>query len=159
MNEVRKVKVPQHKTRNLYDDAPVVDPMHEPSAKLDGKVALITGGDSGIGRSIAVLFALEGADIAIIYHESDEDAQEVERLILDEGRKCLLIKGDIASERFCRKAVQQVQHEMGKLSILINNAGVQFQHKTLEDIPPSEMRYTFEVNIFSMYYLTQEALK
>ena len=160
MNYDKAVAEQKHKTReSVYDQAPVVDPMHEGSSKLEGKVALITGGDSGIGRSIAVLFAMEGADVAIIYHESDEDAQEVETLITEEGRKCLLIKGDVADENFCKKAVQQVYREMGKLSILVNNAAVQFQQKTLEEIPSSQMRYTFEVNIFSMYYLTQEALK
>lgn len=148
------------KTREgVYDKAPVVDPSHRPSGKLKGKVALVTGGDSGIGRSVCLLFAMEGADIAIVYHESDDDANEVKALVEAEGRRCTLLKGEIADEGFCGDAVKEVHRALGRLSILVNNAAVQFQQKQLEQITAPQLRYTFEVNIFSMYYLTAEALK
>jgi NAD(P)-dependent dehydrogenase (short-subunit alcohol dehydrogenase family) len=160
MEEVMELLRQQTKTReNIYDAAPVVERSYKPSEKLKGKVAIITGGDSGIGRSVSVLFAMEGCDVAIVYHESDQDANEVRKMVEDHGRTCLLFKGEIADENFCRKVVDDTHRHFGKLSVLVNNAAVQFQTKELEDISASQLRYTFEVNIFSFYYFTAEALK
>lgn len=153
------LRQPKKTRENLYDNVPVVARNYKSSGKLETKVAIITGGDSGIGRSVAVLFAMEGCDLAIVYHESDRDANEVRKMVEDHGRTCLLFKGEIADEHFCRKVVLDTHRHFGKLSILVNNAAVQFQAKKLEDISASQLRYTFEVNIFSFYYFTAEALK
>jgi NAD(P)-dependent dehydrogenase (short-subunit alcohol dehydrogenase family) len=128
--------------------------------KLRDKVALITGGDSGIGRSIAVLYAKEGAKIAIVYLDEHQDAAETKRLVEERGGKCLLIAGDIASENFCQEAVQKTIDEFGKLDILINNAAVQYAEdtQTLEDIDAARLGRVFSTNIFSMFYFTKAAL-
>lgn len=129
------------------------------SEKLQGKVAIITGGDSGIGRSVAVYFAKEGADIAIIYLEEEKDAQETKKLVEKEGRKCILIKGDIGNINFCKQAVDTVTKELGKINILVNNAGEQHVQENIEDISPEQLERTFKTNIFAMFYITQAALK
>ncbi|HLO81257.1 MAG TPA: SDR family oxidoreductase [Chitinophagaceae bacterium] len=148
------------KTRaSLYDKAPVTHPEYKASGKLEGKVAIITGGDSGIGRSVAVLYAMEGCDVAIVYHENDADAEDVKKRVEDLQRTCLLFKGEIADENFCRKVVVETYEHFGKLSILVNNAAVQYQQKKLEEISADQLRYTFEVNIFSFYFFTKEAIK
>jgi NAD(P)-dependent dehydrogenase (short-subunit alcohol dehydrogenase family) len=128
--------------------------------KLRDKVALITGGDSGIGRSIAVLYAKEGAKVAISYLDEHQDAEETKRLVEERGGKCLLIAGDIGSEKFCQTAIQQTIDEYGKLDILINNAAVQYAEdtQTLEDIDSARLGRVFSTNIFSMFYLTKAAL-
>lgn len=128
--------------------------------KLRDKVALITGGDSGIGRSIAVLYAKEGAKVAIVYLDEHQDAAETKRLVEERGGKCLLIAGDIASENFCQEAVQKTIDEFGKLDILINNAAVQYAEdtQTLEDIDAARLGKVFSTNIFSMFYFTKAAL-
>lgn len=123
------------------------------------KVALITGGDSGIGRAVAVHYAREGADVAIIYHESDDDARETQQLVEKENKQCLLFKGDLADEKFARKTVQAVHKHFGKLSILVNNAGMQEVDQDFMNVSSDQMRRTFEVNIFSFFYCTHEALK
>lgn len=130
------------------------------SRKLQNKVALITGGDSGIGRSVAVLYSKEGADVAIVYLDEHEDAQETKRLVEERGRKCLLIAGDIGNEKFCQEAVQKTVDEFGKLDILINNAAIQYAEdtQTLEDIDSARLGRVFSTNIFSMFYLTKAAL-
>jgi NAD(P)-dependent dehydrogenase (short-subunit alcohol dehydrogenase family) len=130
------------------------------SDKLQGKVALITGGDSGIGRSVAVLYAKEGADIAIVYFDEHEDAQETKRLVEERGQKCITIAGDIGSEKFCQEAVQKTIDEFGKLDILVNNAAVQYSEdtQTLEDIDSARLGRVFSTNIFSMFYFTKAAI-
>lgn len=128
------------------------------SGKVEGKVALITGGDSGIGRSTAVLFAREGADIAIMFLEETEDANETKSLVEAEGTRCLLLKGDIGSQSFCRQAVTKTIEEFGRLDCLINNAAEQHPQKEIEDIDESQLVATFRTNIFSMFFLTQAAL-
>ncbi|WP_213526708.1 SDR family oxidoreductase [Paenibacillus sp. J31TS4] len=135
-----------------------VDRAYKGSGKLEGKVALITGGDSGIGRAAAVCYAKEGADVSIVYLTENEDAKETKRLIEAEGRKCLLIAGDIGDESFCRDAVEQTVRELGKLDILVNNAGEQHPQKTIEDITQQQLEKTFRTNIFSMFYLTKAAM-
>jgi NAD(P)-dependent dehydrogenase (short-subunit alcohol dehydrogenase family) len=132
---------------------------YRPAGKLRGKAALITGGDSGIGRAVAVAYAKEGADVAIVYLEEDKDAQETQRLVEAEGRKCLLIAGDIGEEKFCQQAVEQTVKELGHLDILVNNAGEQHPQKNIEDITEEQLERTFRTNIFSMFFLTKAALK
>jgi NAD(P)-dependent dehydrogenase (short-subunit alcohol dehydrogenase family) len=128
--------------------------------KLRDKVALITGGDSGIGRSVAVLYAKEGAKVAIVYLDEHQDAEETKRLVEERGGKCLLIAGDIASENFCQAAIKKTIDEFGKLDILINNAAVQYAEdtQTLEDIDSARLGKVFSTNIFSMFYFTKAAL-
>lgn len=133
----------------------------EVQQKLKGKVALITGGDSGIGRAVALLFAQEGADVAITYlPEEEQDAQEVRRLVEEQfGRFCLLLPGNLRKERFCQKIVNDTIKKYGKLDILINNAATQTEQKSLEDISTEQLYETFETNIFSMFLVTKYALQ
>jgi len=129
------------------------------SDKLKGKVALITGGDSGIGRSVAIHFAREGADVAIVYYDEKEDAKITKHFIEKEGRECLLLHGDLKSEKFCRKTVSDTVAKFGKLNILVNNAAMQFPKDALENITGDQLKLTFETNIYPFFYTTQEALK
>lgn len=128
------------------------------SGKLEGKTALITGGDSGIGRSVAVAFAREGADVAIVYLEEDKDAMQTEHLVGEEGRQCYVIRGDVQKEAFCRRAVEEAVNELGRLDVLVNNAAVQFPKPNFEDIDAKQLETTFRTNIFAMFYLTRAAL-
>ena len=145
----------QHK----MDPQPVViRDSYKGSEKLKGKNALITGGDSGIGQSVAVHFAREGANIAIIYLEEDEDALETKKLIEAEGQECFLLEGDIKDPEFCKKAVKHVVTEFGGLDILINNAAVQFPKDSIQDISIDQLKETFETNIYPYFYILKEAL-
>lgn len=129
------------------------------SDKLAGKAAFITGGDSGIGRAVAVHFAREGADVAIVYLNENEDARETKRLVEAEGRQCLLIPGDLREESFCKKAVQQAVDEFGgKLNIVVNNAAEQHEQEQLTDISQQQLENTFRTNIFAYFYVAQAAL-
>jgi len=127
--------------------------------KLKGKVALITGGDSGIGRSVSVHFAEEGADIAIVYLDEDIDAEETKNLVEAAGRNCLLIKGDVKKDGFCKKAVDKVVKQFGKLNILVNNAGMQFPQKDAKNITKEQLETTFQTNIFAYFYFAEAALQ
>jgi NAD(P)-dependent dehydrogenase (short-subunit alcohol dehydrogenase family) len=129
------------------------------SEKLLNKVALITGGDSGIGRSIALHFAREGADLAIIYLNEDQDAVETRKMVEKEGRQCLLISGDIGDEAFCKEAVQQTVDKFSKLNIVINNAAEQHPKESIGEISAQQIERTYRTNIFSFFYITQAALK
>lgn len=128
------------------------------SEKLKGKVALITGGDSGIGRSAAIHFAAEGADVAIVYYDEHKDAEDTKKLIEEQGQRCLLISGDLKDEEFCKSTVEKTVSELGGLNILVNNAAVQFPEKEFKDITGDQVRETFETNIFPFFYMTREAL-
>ena len=130
------------------------------SDKLKGKVALITGGDSGIGRSVAVLYAKEGADVAIVYLDEHQDAQKTKESVEAEGQKCLLLPGDISNEQFCHETVQKTVEQLGKLDILVNNAAEQYMEnpETLEDIDSARLGSIFSTNIFSMFYLCKAAI-
>ena len=131
----------------------------KPAQKLSGRVALITGGDSGIGRAVALLFARDGADIAISYLSEDRDAKEVKRMVEEDfGRSCLLIGGDIRKERQCKKIVDQTIREYGRLHILVNNAATQTEQKSITDISDEQLYETFETNILSMFRITKFAL-
>ena len=134
-------------------------PQHKGSGKLEGKVALITGGDSGIGRSVAILFAREGADVAIVFLNEMDDAKETQRLVKAEGRKCVLIPGDLGYERFCRDAVERTVKELGRLDVLVNNAAEQHPQESIEDIDREQLERTFRTNIFGMFFMTKAALK
>lgn len=137
---------------------PDYEPRYPGSGRLKGKVALITGGDSGIGRATAVLFAREGADLAIMYLNEGEDAQETKRLIEREGRSCLTIAGDVGDPGFCRSAVDQVIQRFGKLDVLINNAAEQHPKKDIGEITPDQIDRTFRTNIFGYFYMVQAAM-
>jgi len=126
--------------------------------KLKGKIVLITGGDSGIGRAVAVHMAREGADVAFIYLDEHEDARETQRLIEAEGRRSLAIAGDVADYAFCQQAVQQVLQQMGWINILVNNAAQQVVQQSLEDITPEQFERTFRVNIFGYYHMAKLVL-
>src|SRR5438105_2419662 len=129
------------------------------SGKLEGKVALITGGDSGIGRAVAVLYAREGADVAIVYlPEEQRDAEETRRAVEAEGREALLIPGDVSRPEFCRKAVERVAKEFGKLDILINNAAYQQHQPGVEKLSERQWEKTFRTNIFGYFYMVKAAL-
>ncbi len=137
----------------------VIRPDYRGSDKLMDKVALITGGDSGIGRAVAVHFAREGADVAIVYLEEDEDAEKTRKMVEEEGRKCLPIRGDIRSREFCAAAVRKTLDEFGQLNILVNNAAEQHPVEDFQQLDLAVMEKTFQTNIFGMFYLAQEALK
>ena len=130
------------------------------SDKLKGKVALITGGDSGIGRSVAVLYAKEGADVAIVYLDEHQDAQKTKESVEAEGQKCLLLPGDISNEQFCHETVQKTVEQLGKLDILVNNAAEQYMVNpvTLVEIVSCSFCSIFSTNIFSMFYLCKAAI-
>lgn len=128
------------------------------SGKLLGKVAFITGGDSGIGRSAAVHFAREGANIAIVYLKEDKDAQITKELIEKEGQQCLLISGDLREEKFCKSAVKSCIKAFKKINIIVNNAAVQFPQNDLEKITSAQLQKTFETNIYPYFYITKAAL-
>jgi NAD(P)-dependent dehydrogenase (short-subunit alcohol dehydrogenase family) len=119
---------------------------------------LITGGDSGIGRSVAILYAREGADVAIVYLNEDTDARETKKLVELEGRKCLTIAGDIGDEQFCKQAVDETIKTFGHLDILVNNAAEQHPQESIENISAEQLERTFRTNIFSMFFLTKAAL-
>ena len=128
------------------------------SGKLLGKVAFITGGDSGIGRSVAVHFAREGANIAIVYLKEDKDALETKALIENEGQQCLIISGDLRDEKFCKLAIKKCQTAFKKINIVVNNAAIQFPQKELEKITAAQLQKTFETNIYPYFYITKAAL-
>ena len=134
------------------------DAKHKGTGKLKGKVAIVTGGDSGIGRAVAIAFAKEGADVSIVYLNEHSDAEETKRLVEGHGRKCLLIPGDVGYESFCRQAVERTVKELGRLDVVVNNAAEQHPQESLEDIDREQLERTFRTNVFGMFYLTKAAL-
>ncbi|WP_036485897.1 SDR family oxidoreductase [Myxosarcina sp. GI1] len=132
---------------------------YKPAGKLNGKVAFITGADSGIGRAVAIAYALEGAEVAIFYNENDADAEDTKKMVKDIGNKdCLVIKGDVRNYEDCESAIAQVVERFGKLNILINNAAYQMTQKKFEDISLEQFRRTLETNIFGYFYMVKAAL-
>lgn len=139
--------------RPIFDD-----PCYLGANKLIGKVALITGGDSGIGRAVAIAFAKEGANVAISYLCEDDDALETKQYVEYYGGRCKLYPGDIREERFCKELIRSVVKDFGCIDVLVNNAGVQFPQPSIEEITREQLYLTYEVNIFPMFYLTKEAI-
>jgi len=142
------------KPRPEFDDA-----AYQGAGKLNNKVALITGGDSGIGRAVAVAFAKERAHVAIVYLNEDRDAKETSAMVEEYGQTCLLISGDVADEAFCRSAIRQTVQKLKRLDILVNNAAVQFPQKSIEKISAKQLEKTFSTNVFSFFYMVKAALK
>jgi len=129
------------------------------SGRLAGKIALITGADSGIGRAVAIAFAREGADVAVAYLNEHEDARETARWVEQAGRQCLLLPGDIAQKAHCQALVDQTVERFGRIDVLVNNAAFQMTHETFEEIPDDEWLMTFDVNITAIFRLCKAALK
>ena len=138
---------------------PIFDnPNYKGSGKLKDKIAIVTGGDSGLGRACSIAFVKEGAKVVIVYLNEDKDAFDTKSYIESLGGECLLLKGDITSHSFCRNIVKTAIDKYGKIDILVNNAGVQYQQDRLEDITDEQFDRTMKVNIYGMFYLTKEAL-
>lgn len=151
------IKQSDKKEFQKHLDKPYIREDYKGSSKLKDKVAIITGGDSGIGRAVAIHYAREGADVAIVYLKSDDDANETQAMIEAEGRACLLFKGDISKEAFCKNVVVQTHKKFGRLDILVNNAGTHEDDTDIKDISAKQLARTFEVNMFSFFYFTQAA--
>src|SRR5437773_7904423 len=131
------------------------DEKHRGSGKLQGKVAIITGGDSGIGRAVAIAFAKEGAEVAVVYLEEKKDASETKSSVEEHGRKCLLIAGDVGDERFCRRAVEETIKKLGKIDLVVNNAAEQHPQESIEKITERQLEQTFRTNILSFFFMTK----
>jgi len=153
---IHEDRLPGHESQ--LEPKPDWEPRYKGSDRLKGKVALITGADSGIGRGVAALFAREGADIAIVYLCEHDDAAKTKQIVEQEGRRSLTIAGDVGSKEFCASAVKQVVDQLGRLDVLVNNAGEQHSDKNIEDITEDQLKRTFQTNIFGMFFLTQAAL-
>ncbi|PQA59405.1 SDR family oxidoreductase [Siphonobacter curvatus] len=143
---------------DMYPQPIFIRDSYKGADKLRGKVALITGGDSGIGRSVAVHFAREGADVAIVYLEENEDAYDTRKLVEAEGVQCLLIQGNVQHPEFCKAAVEKTVQHLGQLNILVNNAAEQHPHESFEDLTQAELENTFRTNIFAFFHFTWAAL-
>jgi NAD(P)-dependent dehydrogenase (short-subunit alcohol dehydrogenase family) len=153
---VEEPALPGHESQ--LEPKPDWQPRYPGSGRLQDKVAIVTGGDSGIGRAVAALFAREGADVAIFYLDEHDDAAETKCIVEAEGRRAIAVPGDLGSRDFCFRAVQQVVDTFGKLDILINNAGEQHPDENIEDIIEEQLRRTFQTNVYSMFFLTQAAM-
>lgn len=152
---VREGKLPGHESKLLPE--PEWQPLYPGSGRLAGKVALITGADSGIGRAVAALFAREGADIAILYLSEHDDAQRTAEIVKAEGRSAITLAGDAGDPKFCARAVARTIKAFGRLDILVNNAGEQHPDQEIEDISDKQLQRTFQTNIYSMFYLVRAA--
>src|SRR5215212_5667286 len=131
---------------------------YQGSGRLRGKRAIITGGDSGIGRAVAIAYAREGADVLIAYLSEDSDAKEVAQLVEDAGRRCVLVAGDLSDPQHCRDIIQTAVDELGGVDILVSNAAFQMTHESLDEIPDDEWDYTFDTNIGAMFHLCKAAI-
>jgi len=147
--------LPGHESR--LEPQPEWEPRYPGSGRLAGKVAIVTGGDSGIGRAVAALYAREGADVAILYLCEHDDAKKTVDIVESEGARAIAIAGDLGNKAFCGRAVDQVMKELGSIDILVNNAGEQHPDEDITDISEEQLRRTFQTNIFSMFFLTQAA--
>jgi len=170
---------PLKNPRTLYPQPPFNEPHQQPpalegemtrkpdfgrdsyvgSGRLADRTALVTGGDSGIGRAVALAFAREGADLLIAYLNEDEDAAEIQKLVEEAGRRCILVAGDITNEEHCQMLVRRAMEEFGHLDILVNNAAFQMSYKKLEDIPTEEFDRAFRTNIYAPFWLCKAAVK
>ena len=165
MPKEKKLQPPQHQARRPgreYKMRPRAEGRRRKqrgSGKLQNKIALMTGGDSGIGRAVAIAFAKAGANVAMVYLEEHKDAKESERMVEEWGRKCLLIDGDVGQEKFCQKAVDQTVSEFKKIDILVNNAAEQHPQDSITKITEKQLEKTFRTNIFAMFFVTKAAMK
>jgi len=165
MPRKKKLQPPQHQRQQpgrehkMKPRPRAEDEKHRGSGKLQDKVAIITGGDSGIGRAVAIAFAKEGADISVVYLEERKDANETKRLVEEHERKCLLIEGDVGEDDFCRKAVEQTVNEFGRLDLLVNNAAEQHPQDSIQKITEKQLERTFRTNIFSFFFMVKAAMK
>ncbi len=150
--------LPGHEHK-MNPEPEIIRENYKGSDKLKGKTALITGGDSGIGRSVAVHFAREGANVVIIYFNEDKDAKKTKQLVEEEGKECLIISGDLKDVKFCESAIKKCVKTFGELNIIVNNAAVQFPDKELEKITTKQLQTTFETNIYPYFYITKFALR
>lgn len=163
-NQKKQSFPPQHQNRRPgveteMDPRPISQSLgYKAGGKLAGKRAIITGGDSGIGKAAALLFAKEGADVAIVYFDEHEDAGETKQLVEAEGRKCMLYAGDIGNEDFCKEIIHKIMSEFGSLDILVNNAAEQHPQKSLLNITSAQLEKTFRTNIFSYFYMCKFVL-
>ena len=153
---IHEDQLPGHESQ--LEPKPDWEPRYPGSGRLDGKVALVTGADSGIGRAVAALFAREGADVAISYLCEHDDAAKTKEIVEKEGRKAIVIAGDLGDKQHCQKVVQQTVDQLGRLDILVNNAGEQHPDEDIRDITEDQLKRTFQTNIFSMFFLVQAAL-
>jgi NAD(P)-dependent dehydrogenase (short-subunit alcohol dehydrogenase family) len=165
MSSDQQTMPPQHQDQQPGLETEMTPPpeskakQYQAAGKLEGKRALITGGDSGIGRAVAIMYAKEGADVAVAYLNEHEDAAETKRLVEAEGRRCLTVAGDVGDSGFCKDLVERVVRELGGLDILVNNAAEQHPQESIEDITDEQLERTFRTNIFAMFYLTRAAMK
>lgn len=164
MKAVKKTKQRPKQQQNPPGEQSKMKPLPKveknlPRQKLIDKVAIITGGDSGIGQAVAVAFAKEGADVAILYLKEHKDAKETQRLVEKEGRKCLLLPGDVGEEQFCKAAVKSVIRNFGRLDILVNNAAEQHPQDSIEKITEKQLEKTFRTNIFAYFFMVKASLK
>ena len=152
---IREDRLPGHESK--LEPKTHWEPRYPGSGRLEGKVALITGADSGIGRAIAALFAREGADVAIAYLCEHDDAAKTKQIVEKEGRKAITIAGDIGDKDFCEQAVKQTVDQLGRLDVLVNNAGEQHPDEQIRNITEDQLKRTFQTNIFGMFFMTQAA--
>jgi NAD(P)-dependent dehydrogenase (short-subunit alcohol dehydrogenase family) len=152
---VHEDQLPGHESE--LEPKPEWQPRYPGSGRLAGKVALVTGADSGIGRAVAALFAREGADVAVCYLCEHDDAQKTCEIVESEGRRAIRIAGDVGDKDFCKQAVERTVAELGKLDVLVNNAGEQHPDKDIVDITEEQLKRTFQTNIFGMFYMVQAA--
>jgi NAD(P)-dependent dehydrogenase (short-subunit alcohol dehydrogenase family) len=158
-NEIPGQKLPYPAKQSDMEPQPDTDlSNYRPANKLDGKVAIVTGGDSGIGRAVAVAFSLEGAAVAIVYNENDSDAEATRALVEERGGSCLVIKADVRDPGRCRDAVKRTAAKFGGLHILVNNAAYQMAQQRFEDVSEEQFRRTFETNIFGYFHMAKAAL-
>ncbi|WP_163537097.1 SDR family oxidoreductase [Gracilibacillus sp. YIM 98692] len=163
-NQQKEILPKQHQDRqpgfehNMQPLPKTINRHYQGSQKLAQKSAIITGGDSGIGRSVAVHFAKEGANIAIVYYDEDQDANDTKKMVEQEGVQCSLFRGDIAKSNFCSDVVEKVYQEFGKIDILVNNAAMQFPQQDFTKITDEQLERTFRVNIFSYFYFSRAVL-
>lgn len=158
-SEIKGQKLPYPAKQSEMKQQPDSDlSQYAPAGKLKEKIAIITGADSGIGRAVAIAFAMEGADVAVVYNVNDSDANKTKEMVEAKGRKCLLIKADVRSKEACSDAVEQTVKEYGKINILVNNAAFQHTEKRLEDITEESLKRTFETNIYGYFFMAQAVL-
>ena len=164
MPNKKKIRPPQHQSKQpgvegkMIPKPVVEDSNYIGSNKLKDKIAVISGGDSGIGSAVAIAFAKEGADVAILYLDEHKDAEETRKSVEKYNRKCLLIPGDVGDDKFCKIAVKKIIQKFGKIDVLVNNAAIQFPQQNILDITVKQLEQTFRTNIFSYFYLTQAIL-